>query len=452
MDIENLDTEWKESWSDKCLKTIAAFYNTKGGRMIIGRRDNGEYIGIQDVKATTKSISDSIRNKLHLISETHAVSIEGKDCIIVDVPKGDEIVDYDGRFYFRVGNTTQQLEGNPLKKILLDELGMQWLDQPRDIDPRSLSEDAFRFFLKRGKEAGRIPDTIPEDDMMTALESMGLLNDGDLSLTAVLLFADDPKRYQYGAYLKIGLFDDRGILLRDDILDRIPLVRLPDECMRVLSDKYIQPTYRYDTGTASRALNYQYPMDAIRELVVNAIIHKDYSTEQEIAIYVYKDMLKIYSGGLLPEGITFENLKGSHPSIKRNKKLAEAFYSMKYIERWGQGISKVLSACRENGNPEPEFSYMSSGFMVTLRPKGYTEPIDFRDLGLDDTDSKIIQAMIDDPSIRIFSLCDMVGLSDKTVRQRINRLKGEGIVVREGSKKAGVWKVRLSNDYRINCR
>ncbi len=228
MDIENLDMEWKESWSDKCLKTIAAFYNTKGGRMIIGRRDNGEYIGIQDVKATTKSISDSIRNKLHLISETHAVSIEGKDCIIVDVPKGDEIVDYDGRFYFRVGNTTQQLEGNPLKKILLDELRMQWLDQPRKIDPRSLSEDAFRFFLKRGKEAGRIPETIPEDDMMTALESMGLLNDGDLSLTAVLLFADDPKRYQYGAYLKIGLFDDRGILLRDDILDRIPLVRLPE--------------------------------------------------------------------------------------------------------------------------------------------------------------------------------------------------------------------------------
>ena len=57
---------------------------------------------------------------------------------------------------------------------------------------------------------------------------------------------------------------------------------LPDECMRVLNDKYIQPTYRYDTGTASRELSFQYPMDAIRELIVNAIVHKDYSTEQEI--------------------------------------------------------------------------------------------------------------------------------------------------------------------------
>ena len=115
-------------------------------------------------------------------------------------------------------------------------------------------------------------------------------------------------------------------------------------------------------------------------------------------------MLKIYSGGLLTEGITFENLKGSHPSIKRNKKLAEAFYSMKYIEGWGQGISKVMDACRDNGNPEPEFSYMSSGFLVMLRPKGYTKPVDIQALGLDDVDTKIVKAMIDDPSIRMKGL------------------------------------------------
>ena len=77
MDVENLDMEWKESWADKYLKTIAAFYNTKGGRMIIGRKDNDEYIGVQDIKGTTKSVSDSIRNKLHIISETSVESIEG---------------------------------------------------------------------------------------------------------------------------------------------------------------------------------------------------------------------------------------------------------------------------------------------------------------------------------------------------------------------------------------
>ena len=102
--------------------------------------------------------------------------------------------------------------------------------------------------------------------------------------------------------------------------------------MRVLNDKYIQPTYRYNTGAASRELDYLYPMDAIRELVVNAIVHKDYSMRHEVAIYVYEDKLMVYSSGLLPEGVTLENIMESHPSVKRNKRLAEAFYAMKYIE------------------------------------------------------------------------------------------------------------------------
>ena len=113
-------------------------------------------------------------------------NIDGKDCIIIDVPKGDTIVDYDGGFYFRVGNTTQQLEGIPLKRILLDEMGIQWLDQPCKVDPEDISEDAFRFFMKKGKEAKRIPDDVPEDDMMLALRTMGLFRDDELSLTAAL--------------------------------------------------------------------------------------------------------------------------------------------------------------------------------------------------------------------------------------------------------------------------
>lgn len=440
MDIENLDTEWKESWSDKYLKTIAAFYNTKGGRMIVGRKDNGEYVGVRDVKGTTKAVSDSIRNKLHIISETRAENIEGKDCILIDVPKGDAIVDCDGRFYFRVGNTTQQLEGNPLKKILLDEMGLQWLDQPCKVDPDDLSEDAFRFFMKKGKEAKRIPDDVPEDDMMLAFRTMGLMHGDEPTLTAALLFTRNPERFEYGSYLKIGLFDGKDCLMRDDILDRIPLVMLPDECMRVLGDKYIQPTYRYDTGTASRELDYLYPMDAVRELVVNAIVHKDYSMQQEIAVYVYDDRLMVYSSGLLPEGITLENLKGSHPSVKRNRRLAEAFYAMRYIEGWGQGINRVLSACKENGNPEPEFSYMSNGLLVTLRPKtrrdiaaGDVEAV------LDPGDCAIISILKANPSASVAEISSETGLSNRIVRYRIDKLRKKDIVTREGSKKTGKW-------------
>ena len=380
------------------------------------------------------------------ISSPRPVSenIDGKDCIIIDVPKGDTIVDYDGRFYFRVGNTTQRLEGIPLKRILLDEMGIQWLDQPCKVDPEDISEDAFRFFMKKGKDAKRIPDGVPEDDMMLALRTMGLFRDDELSLTAALLFTKNPDKYEYGAFLKIGLFDSNDCLMRDDMLDLIPLVLLPDECIRVLSDKYIQPTYRYDTGTAFRELDYLYPIDAIRELIVNAIVHKDYSMRQEVAIYIYEDKLMVYSSGLLPEGVTLENLRGSHPSVKRNKRLAEAFYAMKYIEGWGQGIKKVLSACKENGNPEPEFSYMSNGLLVTLRPKTYrnTDP-DNIGFVLDQIDHTILSMMVANPSVSITEISSESDLSIRIVRYRIEKLRKKNVISREGSKKAGRWVVNI---------
>ncbi len=380
------------------------------------------------------------------------MNIEGRDCIFIDVPKGDAIVDCDGRFFFRVGNTTQQLEGNPLKRILLDEMGLQWLDQPCRIDPEDISEDAFRFFMRKGKEAKRIPDDAPENDMTLAFRTMGLLHDDGPSLTAALLFTKSPDRYEYGSYLKIGLFDGKDCLMRDDILDRIPLVMLPDECIRVLGDKYIQPTYRYDTGTASRELDYQYPMDAVRELVVNAVVHKDYSLQQEIAVYVYRDKLMVYSPGLLPEGITLENLKGSHPSVKRNRRLAEAFYAMRYIEGWGQGINRVLNACRENGNPEPEFSYMSNGLLVTLRPKvRHAVEIDDVEEVLDPIDRMIVSILKTDPSASIAKISSETGLSNRIVSHRIDKMREKDIVTREGSKKTGKWIVDANIHSNRSC-
>lgn len=323
-------------------------------------------------------------------------------------------------------------------------MGIQWLDQPCKVDPEDISEDAFRFFMKKGKEAKRIPDDVPEDDMMLALRTMGLFRDDELSLTAAVLFTKNPDKYEYGAFLKIGLFDSNDCLMRDDMLDRIPLVLLPDECMRVLNDKYIQPTYRYDTGTAFRELDYLYPMDAIRELVVNAIVHKDYSMRQEVAVYVYEDKLMVYSSGLLPEGVTLENLRGTHPSVKRNKRLAEAFYAMKYIEGWGQGIKKVLSACKENGNPEPEFSYMSNGLLVTLHPKTYRN-IDPENIGLvlDQIDHTILSIMTANPSVSITEISSESDLSIRIVRYRIEKLRKKNVISREGSKKAGRWVVNI---------
>ena len=439
MDIENIDTEWKESWALKYLKTIAAFHNTAGGRMIIGRNDNGVYVGIQNIKKETKTVADDIRNKLHIMSNTRAEAIEGKNCIVIDVPKGDKLIDYEGKFYMRVGNTTQQIEGDDLKKILLDERGMQWLDQASKVTVDALSSDALSLFLSKGKSAGRIPADI-EADFNTVLNRFQLINDGKLTDTAVLLFHPNPYSVNYGAYAKIGLFDDDGLLIRDDII-RCPLIQLADETMRILLDKYIQPTYGYGGGTTSRHLVFQYPEKALRELLVNAIVHMDYSIQSPILVRVFKDHLEISNPGSLLSGLTAETLKVSHRSVLRNEKLADVFYASGMVENWGQGITKVLVECKNNANPEPEFTEVDGEFKVVIKTRAAVipdieAPNHFK---VDEKSKAILACMIDDPSVSIRIISEITHIPLATIKRRVKSMTDSGHLMREGNAKAGKW-------------
>lgn len=439
MDIENIDTEWKESWALKYLKTIAAFHNTAGGRMIIGRNDNGVYVGIQNIKKETKTVADDIRNKLHIMSSTCAEAIEGKNCIVIDVPKGDKLIDYEGKFYIRVGNTTQQIEGDDLKKILLDERGMQWLDQASKVTVDALSSDALSLFLSKGKSAGRIPADI-EADFNTVLNRFQLINDGKLTDTAVLLFHPNPYSVNYGAYAKIGLFDDDGLLIRDDII-RCPLIQLADETMRILLDKYIQPTYGYGGGTTSRHLVFQYPEKALRELLVNAIVHMDYSIQSPILVRVFKDHLEISNPGSLLSGLTAETLKVSHRSVLRNEKLADVFYASGMVENWGQGITKVLVECKNNANPEPEFTEVDGEFKVVIKTRAAVIP-DIEALNhfkVDEKSKAILACMIDDPSVSIRMISEITHIPLATIKRRVKSMTDSGHLMREGNAKAGKW-------------
>ena len=439
MDIENIDTEWKESWALKYLKTIAAFHNTAGGRMIIGRNDNGVYVGIQNIKKETKTVADDIRNKLHIMSNTRAEAIEGKNCIVIDVPKGDKLIDYEGKFYMRVGNTTQQIEGDDLKKILLDERGMQWLDQASKVAVDALSSDALSLFLSKGKSAGRIPADI-EADFNTVLNRFQLINDGKLTDTAVLLFHPNPYSVNYGAYAKIGLFDDDGLLIRDDII-RCPLIQLADETMRILLDKYIQPTYGYGGGTTSRHLVFQYPEKALRELLVNAIVHMDYSIQSPILVRVFKDHLEISNPGSLLSGLTAETLKVSHRSVLRNEKLADVFYASGMVENWGQGITKVLVECKNNANPEPEFTEVDGEFKVVIKTRAAVIP-DIEALNhfkVDEKSKAILACMIDDPSVSIRIISEITHIPLATIKRRVKSMTDSGHLMREGNAKAGKW-------------
>ena len=134
---------------------------------------------------------------------------------------------------------------------------------------------------------------------------------------------------------------------------------------------------------------YEYPKDAIREALLNAVAHKDYSSNTTIQIRVYKDKIMIWNAGYLPENWTIETLLGNHSSNPFNPDIANAFFRSGYIESWGRGISKMTNLCIEAGLPKPQFEYEGSGMLVVFQKDIYYYEY-LQNLGLNDRQIKAV--------------------------------------------------------------
>ena len=440
VDLENDRLEWKEMWKNDHLKAVAAFFNTDGGTLIVGRNDSGDYVGVASPDKVAKEISDTISNKLNIQVAVHIEDIEGKKCIYVEVPAGTRLIQLDGRYYVRVGNTNQELKGESLRKVLMREDGLDWMDRPCKVTKDYLSKEAIAYFIRSGKSCGRISNSASIDDVDKIVSTYGLSNDGALTLTAGVLFHPEPSRLNEAAFLKIGYFDEKKVLRREDHI-KVPVIMIPDKALEVLYDRYIQDTYVYGGGTARRRIVHLYPEDALRELIVNAMVHKDYSIQEPTTIRVYPDRISIFSFGDLPEGWKTDRLLGEHESIRRNRALANVFFAAGYVENWGHGIEKVIETCRENNNPDPVFEYTGDGLRVTIgiNPAAVV-PVKQPELAILDERSKAILACIkEEPSISAKRISERLNISISTVERHLKKLSDSGVVKREGNTRSATW-------------
>ena len=317
---------------------------------------------------------------------------------------------------------------------------MQWLDQPCRISKEELSKEAISFFVRCGQSQGRISDSVSEDDVDEIICSYGLELDGKLTLAAGILFSPEPRRLNDAAFLKIGFFDEKNVLRREHYVEG-PIIMLVDKALDILYYSYIQDTYGYDGPTAQRTIVHQYPREALKELIVNAMVHKDYRIQEPTTIRVYSDKLEIFCFGGLPKGWDVDKLLEEHVSIRRNPALAEVFFAAGYTENKGQGIEKVLEECRSNGNPEPEFRGMFDGLMVTIGEKIKKKPrVAPRPIFMIDKRSRaILDCIAENQFVTTREISDAIGASQITVKRRITAMVNAGVLRREGSTRSGRW-------------
>ncbi|WP_339694479.1 RNA-binding domain-containing protein [uncultured Roseivirga sp.] len=361
---ESQNIEYKESWRDEFLKWICGFANAEGGKIYIGITDKGIVQGIANAKKLMEDIPNKVRDVLGILIETNLHSEEGKEYLEIVVEAYPYPINYKGQYHIRSGSTKQELKGNALNKFLLEKTGKRWdgVTLP-NITIQELSPIALRLYREKASKTNRIVKEALEDSDEILLENLRLLESGKLKRAAILLFHPDPEKYFQGAYTKIGFFrTDDDLVYQDEV--RGNLMEQVDKIYDLIITKYTTSAIEY-LGT-SRVEKELFPRLALREALLNALVHKDYSEAEPIQISVYPDHIVFWNAGQLPENWTADNLKRKHPSKPFNPDLAQALFRCGEIESWGRGTIKMIKESVAGKILPPEFNTEMSGMMVSF--------------------------------------------------------------------------------------
>jgi len=433
---ETQNTEWKASWRDEYLKWICGFANAKGGKIYIGKDNKGNVVGVANAKKLLEDIPNKTKDILGIIVDVNLHATTEGEYLEINVEDYPYPVNYKGQYHYRSGSTKQELKGAALDKFMLQKKGKKWDGVPvPNVLVSDLKEDTFDFFRKRAYKSKRIEEEVLTDSNEHLIENLQLKENEFLKRAAILLFHPKPENFVTGSYIKIGFFEsDSELMYQDEIHGNI--FEQIEKTMDLLFAKYIKANISYED--IQRVETYEYPKEAVREALLNAIIHKDYSGNTPIQISVYKDKIMLWNEGQLPENWTIETLTKKHPSKPFNPDIANAVFRCGYIESWGRGTIKIIEKCKEAGLPSPSYYYESSGFWVEFRKDIYNESY-LQSISLNDRQIKAILYTKENEKITNSTYQEINDCSRNTASNDLSELVEKELLKPSGQKGAGAF-------------
>lgn len=380
-----------------------------------------------------EELPNKIQNMLGIVADVNLLEQDRKAYIQIITLPYEMPVAYHGEYHLRSGSTKQVLKGNALQQFLLKRLGKTFDDvvEPNatldDLDPEAMTAYQQRGVARQRlalEESGKL-------SVATFLTNLGLIDpEGGLKRAALILFAKQPMRYLLGAHVKIGRFsqDAADLHFQDELSG--DGFRLAERTLQLLDSKYL-PGYVSYQGL-HRQERLPYPPEAIREALLNAIMHKDYFGGP-VFVWVYDDRLVFFNEGPLIEGLTTTDLQQPHTSRRRNPTLAMAMFRGGLVETWGRGTLKIISECRSWGLPDPLFEDKQGGVWVTLFADRYQEAL-LRKAGLTDRQIRAIESTKQHGRITNAVYQRLNACSRNTASAELKQLVQEGWLRQQGTK------------------
>jgi ATP-dependent DNA helicase RecG len=374
-DDEKENVEFKSSLElDAIMKAISSFSNKRGGTILVGVSNNRDIVGISIGRNTLEKLASDIRRETdpQVFPYINDLDVDGKKIIEIEVSEStSKPVFYKDKAYMRVGRSNQKLSANEIRNLITNEnIVTTWDEQIlEEATFEDINEKKLFNFLKIAILTRNL-DIDPKTPIKEALNRLNLIKNGKLTNAAILLFGLNPQKFVLQAKTQCAKF--KGVTTNefDDMHDfEGTIIDQRDDALR-FAEKYIKRSAKI-VGT-ERLETFDYPIEAIREAITNALCHRDYRINSNIQLRIFEDRIEIWGCGPLPKPLKIEDLKVEHESIRINPLIAECLFKIGFIEKWGTGTQRIIESCIEQGLPEPLFEIKSGSLVVIIRKYKFT--------------------------------------------------------------------------------
>ena len=356
---ENTTTEFKENFDQEVIETAAAFANTDGGIILIGVSDKREIREITIGKETLRDVSNRISQATEprVVIEIKSVAVEEKSVLLIHIAESSiKPVSVRGRCYRRVGNSNRVMSPQEISQMHLNATGQTW-DQfsvtRAGID--DIDEKKVEWYLTR-RETVRNVSKPQGMNMAAFLKNInGISDDGTPTHAGLLFFSKHPqRRFFYNAQLRVVRF--KGTSVTHPVIDRL-------DCDETLwenvdtAEEFIRKNIRLLSFRTSKSFQrddkFEYPLKALREAIINALIHRNYQETADVRVFIFDNRFEVISPGTFPEGVSPN--EPTHKPV--NPTLSQFMFDVGFIERYGAGIRMMRRLCREWGNKAPRYEF-----------------------------------------------------------------------------------------------
>lgn len=420
-------------------RTVCAFLNGDGGTIVIGVDEKGTIRGVADADAAIQLLREALQTGLVPTApwSLTAVDLGRKRVVLIDVPHGPRVpYVWDNTIVIRSGRNNQIAKGNEISRLIdaRGRSGERWERQPAlgadmnhlDLDQiEQLRETAETRQLRRFRGSG----------VEHVLDDLGLLAGGQLRNSAMVLFGVDPARWYPQTRLHLAAFSGSATSSRfvDNRVVDGHAFALFEEALQFVT-RHVPISAEIPASSTVREDKPAYPLAALREAILNAIVHRDYASfDGGTWIAVFSDRIEITNSGSLPSGMTAEDLKRGFISRPVNPDMAYVFFLRGLVEYWGLGTRKILDECLAAGLPEPTWEVAAG--RVRLRIASAASPAETADAEvLNERQLRFLRAL---PEKAIIGVRDYVAeyasdVSDRQARNDLNALVRQGYLSRIG--------------------